>query len=173
MDKNSRMAIEKAKAKIIVVPEGTVIIKEGEINLDMYKIINGHVEVYLKYGTPEETLSGILGPQSLFGEFGLLLHEPAIYTVVAYSDVQLIRVTEGEMGNFVQSNHNYIIEIMRSMARNMMAMQKQVNLMAEDLQTEMQLNKELAETVKMGKNIGIVRPAGEASETGGFRYMKK
>jgi CRP-like cAMP-binding protein len=170
MDENSKLAVERAKSKIMVVPEGTVILREGEINLDMYKIIKGHVEVYINYGKPQETLSCILGPQSLFGEFGLLLHEPAIYTIIAYSEVHLIRVTEGEMGDFVQSNHNYIVEIMRSMAKNMMSMQKQVNLMAQELNSELELNEEIKKTVKMSRNVGIYR-ADADNENGGFQYF--
>ena len=172
MDEKNKLAVERAKSKILVVPEGTVILREGEINLDMYKILKGHVEVYINYGTPQETLSGILGPQSLFGEFGLLLHEPAIYTIIAYSEVQLIRVSEGEMGDFVQSNHNYVIEIMRSMAKNLMSMQKQVNLMAQDLNSELQLNEELRKTVKMARNIGIYRASGSPQD-GGFNFIKR
>jgi len=172
MDEERELSKEKAKSKIFVVPEGTVILREGEINLDMYKIIKGHVEVYINYGTPRETLSGIMGPQSLFGEFGLLLHEPAIYTIIAYSEVQLIRVTESEMGSFVQSNHNYIIEIMRSMARNMMSMQKQVNLIAQDLNSELELNESLRNAVKMARNIGIYR-AETSYENGGYQFSKR
>ena len=37
--------------KIYEVPEGTTILQEGEVNLDMYKIIQGHVEMYTGYGT--------------------------------------------------------------------------------------------------------------------------
>ncbi len=37
--------------KLIKVPEGTMILQEGELNLEMYKIIDGHAEVYMGYGT--------------------------------------------------------------------------------------------------------------------------
>ncbi len=37
--------------KIYDVPEGITILTEGEINLDMYKIVSGHVEMYTGYGT--------------------------------------------------------------------------------------------------------------------------
>ncbi|MCR5343792.1 MAG: hypothetical protein K6E70_10580 [Butyrivibrio sp.] len=33
------------------IPEVTVIIREGEVSMDMYKIISGHVELYTGYRT--------------------------------------------------------------------------------------------------------------------------
>ncbi|SEA93848.1 hypothetical protein SAMN02910384_02794 [Pseudobutyrivibrio sp. ACV-2] len=32
--------------RIYEVPEGITILQEGESNLDMYKIVSGHVEMY-------------------------------------------------------------------------------------------------------------------------------
>ena len=123
----------KLASKIVKFPQDSVILSEGELNLDMYKIIKGHAELYTGYGTDQEILLGIIGPQSCFGEFGLLLKKPAIYTVIAYSDVYALRVTEGEMGDFVQENHKNIIDIMRNMANTMMVMQTQINMLAEEI----------------------------------------
>ena len=125
---------EKSVGKIFTVPAESVILSEGEIDTDMYKIIKGNVEVYIGYGTENETLIGILGAQSCFGEFGLLLKKPAIYTVIAFSDVLLMRITDGEIGDFVQQNHKNIVDIMRNMASTMMTMKLQIELLMNDLQ---------------------------------------
>lgn len=122
-------------ARIVKFPQDSVILKEGEVNLDMYKIIKGNAELYTGYGTDREVLLGVIGPHSCFGEFGLLMGAPAIYTVVAFSDVYAMRITEGEMGDFVQENHKNIIEIMRNMAGTMMVMQKQIDLLTEELKS--------------------------------------
>ena len=46
-------------SKLLKLPEGTMILCEGELNLDMYKILDGHAEVYMGYGTENERrLSG-------------------------------------------------------------------------------------------------------------------
>ncbi|MCR5591518.1 MAG: Crp/Fnr family transcriptional regulator [Lachnospiraceae bacterium] len=119
--------------RIMWVPGDTVIINEGEVNLDMYKIVEGNVELYTGYKTDQEVLIGILGPQACFGEFGLLLKKPAIYTAVSYSDLYLLRVTEDELGDFVSQNHDDIVNIMRNMARMMMTMQRQIELLSEDV----------------------------------------
>ncbi len=117
----------------MVFPEGSVILSEGEKNMDMYKILKGHAELYTGYGTDKEVLLGIIGPQSCFGEFGLLLKAPAIYTVVAYSDIYAMRITEGDMGDFVRENHKNIIDIMRNMSRMMMVMQQQIEMLTEEV----------------------------------------
>ncbi|MBQ7581866.1 MAG: cyclic nucleotide-binding domain-containing protein [Lachnospiraceae bacterium] len=119
--------------KLFEVTEGTHVLVEGEVNLDMYKIIKGHAELYINYGTDRETLIGIIGPNACFGEFGLLLEKPAIYTVIAYSDLLLLRVTKGDMGDFVQQNHRSIFEIMQNMALTMQAMHRQIGMLIEDI----------------------------------------
>ncbi len=122
-----------AGSKMVRFPEGSVILKEGEVNAEMYKIIKGHAEVYTGYGTPLEHLLGIIGEQSCFGEFGLLLKKPSIYTVIAYSDILALRITEGEMGDFVRENHKNIIDIMRNMANSMMTMRIQIDLLLQEI----------------------------------------
>ncbi len=123
----------RTDGRMMVFPEGSVILSEGENNLDMYKILKGHAELYTGYGTDREVLLGIIGPQSCFGEFGLLLKAPAIYTVVAYSDIYALRITEGDMGDFVRENHKNIIDIMRNMSRMMMVMQQQIEMLTEEV----------------------------------------
>ncbi|MBR4719496.1 MAG: Crp/Fnr family transcriptional regulator [Lachnospiraceae bacterium] len=145
--------------KIISFPQDSVILKEGEINIDMYKILQGNVELYTGYGTDQEVLLGIIGPQSCFGEFGLLLHQPAIYTVVAYTDVYAMRVSEGEMGDFVQQNHKNIIDIMRNMARMMMLMQHQIDLLSEDVKTaEKDIQDIVKRTQRNIRNYAVYNP---------------
>ena len=124
----------KAYAHITTFPAESLILREGEVNLDMYKIIKGNAEVYVGYGTKHETLIGIIGPQSCFGEYGLLLHKPAIYTIIAYSDLLVMRITEGELGDFVQENHKNIIDIMRNMANSMLTMSLQINLLLSEIE---------------------------------------
>ena len=126
--------IEALKVRVFRFPTDSVILQEGEVNLDMYKIIKGNAEVYVGYGTKQETIIRIIGPQSCFGEYSLLLHKPAIYTVKAYSEVFAMRVTEGEIGDFVQENHKNIIDIMRNIANTMMTMSLQINQLVKEIE---------------------------------------
>lgn len=119
--------------KVYDIKEGSVIIKEGEKNLDMYAIAEGHVEMYIGYGTENETLLGILGPGAIFGELGMLTGKPAIYSIAAYSDLKLIRIPENDMAKFIVDNPEQVLFLMQKMANNMISMQKQINQLDEVL----------------------------------------
>lgn len=135
MDKNIFDAYSvKNQNKIITVPAGMTILSEGEVNLDMYKVIEGNVEMYTGYGTDKEVLLGILSPGACFGEFGLLLHKPAIYTIITFSQVKLLRVTEGTMGDFVKENQDSIVQMMRNMAGMMLNMSHNIQQLSQELE---------------------------------------
>ncbi|SDB50593.1 Cyclic nucleotide-binding domain-containing protein [Pseudobutyrivibrio sp. YE44] len=135
MDKKNNEAYSiKYQNRIITVPEGMTILKEGEISLDMYKILDGHVEMYTGYGTNNEVLIGVLGPGACFGEYGLLLSKPAIYTIIAYSNVKILRVTEGYLEDFVKDNHESIIFIMKNMANLLTQMQHNIVQLSHELE---------------------------------------
>ncbi|MCR4908819.1 MAG: cyclic nucleotide-binding domain-containing protein [Lachnospiraceae bacterium] len=152
-----------ADAKLVKYEAESVILREGEINSEMFKIVKGHAEVYVDYGSEQETLIGIIGEHSCFGEFGLLLHKPSIYTVVAYSDVYVMLIREGEMGDFVRENHRNIMEIMRNMARTMYTMRFQIDLLLKEISAGKKPDeKMLAEARRAMRGYGMYRSIEEA-----------
>ncbi|MCR5671520.1 MAG: cyclic nucleotide-binding domain-containing protein [Butyrivibrio sp.] len=118
---------------LMQVPEGTIILKENEVNLDMYKIVNGCVEVYSGYGTDKEALLGILSKGKYFGEIGLLAQKPAAYTVIAYNDVLIQRITMNDIDSYIKNNHHDILQIMMHMAEAMYDMKYSLDLFMDDL----------------------------------------
>ncbi len=116
------------------IPAGTVILAENEVNMDMYKIVSGSVEVYSGYGTDKEAILGILSKGSYFGEIGLLSKKPAIYTVVAYSDVLLLRITMNEIDLYIKNNHHDILAIMQHMAETMYSLKYSMDMVLEDVE---------------------------------------
>ena len=143
---------------IVTFPADSMILKEGEVNLDMYKIIKGNVELYTGYGTESESLLGIIGPGAVFGEFGLLLEKPAIYTAIAYSDVYALRVTEGRIGDFVKENHSSVIQIMKNMANTMSIMQRQIMDLSEEVATLSKQTEVKNETKDLLRNYSVYNP---------------
>lgn len=160
---------------IMTFPEGIVILKEGEVNLDMYKILKGNVELYTGYGTKDEVLIGLLGPGACFGEFGLLLEKPAIYTVVAFSEVYAVRVTEGQMGDFVQENHSTIIQIMKNMANTMMVMQHQISQLSHEVsRLSDKRENEIAMRKELLRNYSIYNPKNpHVDMSGKMRFLNR
>ena len=86
--------------QIFTVPAGGIVLEEGVLNEDMFKILKGNAELYISYGTENEVLISILRQGDCFGEFGLLLKKPSLYTVIAYSDLVLYRVTPERIGAY-------------------------------------------------------------------------
>ena len=120
---------------LINIPEGTVIIREGEANMDMYKIVKGNAEIYSGYGTENEVILGIKSKDDYFGEMGLLTGgKPSIYTVVAYSDMILMRITEADIDEFILKNHVDVYHIMQHMAESMYALKYGMDMYVKDLE---------------------------------------
>ncbi len=142
-------------AKMIRFPQDTVILKEGETRPELYKILKGHAELYVGgYGTPTETILGIIGEQAIFGEFGLLLKKPSIYTVVAFSDILALRVTEEDFGDFVLENCKNAIDIMRNMARFVYSMKFQLDQVLEALEQKSDGSRdEIRDNIRNAKQI--------------------
>ena len=150
--------------RIVQFPENTVIIREGEVNDSIYKIIKGHAEVYVGFGTDNETLISIIGKQACFGEFGLLLNEPSICTVRAYSELYALRITEEDMGTFVMENNGNVIGIMRNMAKTMMVMRRQIEMLIMEIESGKKPDeKKLADARRAMRAYGMYRSIQEAS----------
>ncbi len=115
------------------IPAGTVILREGEVNMDMYKIIRGNVELYTGYRTKREAILGILSKDSYFGELGLLAQKPAIYTVVAYNDVLVLRINESDIDDYIRNNHHDAVNLMKKMASSMYSMKYSMDMFVEDM----------------------------------------
>ena len=63
--------------------EGTVIVREGDINDAMYIILQGKAAVYKNYLTFDQVHLADLAPGSFFGEMSLFLSKGCRATVVA------------------------------------------------------------------------------------------
>lgn len=106
--------------------EDEVIIREGETYEEMYKIVSGRAALYLQYGTENEYLIGVLSDGKCFGEVSVLTGKPSPYSVVAISDIMVMRIGADRFESFISQNPRNTAEIMKNMA-----------------------NKELAESIRM------------------------
>ncbi len=139
------------------VQEGWVIIQEGEVNMDMYKLVSGKAEVYVGYGTENETVIGILSEGSYFGELGLLTQKPSIYTIVMYSDGLLFRITMNEIGDYIKNNERDILAIMRHMANSMYSLKLNIDLLSADLNSMVADKKKEDDLMEMRQRIRASR----------------
>lgn len=94
-----------------------VILRQGSTEKYLYKLISGTVALYFNYGQKNEYLLGLLNAPEFFGELTILTDRPQPYTVVAFEEVTVVRVTEQEFPVFIQGNYQNALLIMRDLAR--------------------------------------------------------
>ena len=135
--------------------EDEVIIREGETYEEMYKIVSGRAALYLQYGTENEYLIGVLSDGKWFGEVSVLTGKPSPYSVVAISDIMVMRIGADRFESFISQNPRNTAEIMKNMANSIVMLKANVGMMSEEL-TEIlntlekdKANKELAESIRM------------------------
>ena len=112
--------------------ENDIILREGDTDTNLYKVLSGNVEVYSGFGTDRENILGILSEGDYFGEMGLLTGAPAIYTVIAYNTPLVLSVEKDDLLSYVKQNYSDLIAIMENMARSMLNMKKNIDLLTND-----------------------------------------
>lgn len=127
---------------------GDIIMREGGTYDEMYKVVSGSVEVYIRYGERDEHLIGIYSKSKCFGEMSVLSDQAAIYTVVAFDDVLLMRITKDYLEEFIRNNPKNAIDIMKNMVHTTVVMQKNIGLMLDDLYDKDGANKRRTEEIR-------------------------
>ncbi len=138
--------MENAKMQKFSADE--IIIREGESYQEMYKIVYGSVAIYIRYGEKEEHLIGIYSKGKCFGEVHVLSDQPSIYTVVAFDEVLLMRITKDTLEDFIRNNPRNAIDIMQNMVHTNMLMQKNISLLLDDIYEKQDVNKKRTKELK-------------------------
>lgn len=119
-----------------------IIMREGEKYDIMYKILSGSVVLYMRYGEEDEHIVGIYSKPRCFGELNVFSEQPCIYTAVAYDDVLLMKVTKDSMENFIVNYPRNAVDMMQSMAQSFQVMQKNIELLLDDIYEKDNTNKQ-------------------------------
>ena len=142
------MDIKMENASMLKFHADDIILKEGGTYEEMYKIISGSVEIYIRYGEKEEHLIGIYSKSKCFGETNVFSSQPSIYTVVAFDDVLLMCITKDTLEDFIRNNPRNAIDIMQNMVHTNMLMQKNTNLLLDDIYEKQDVNKKRTREMK-------------------------
>ena len=124
--------------KIIKYSADDIIIREGEINPEMYKIISGKAVCYVKYGTENEYVIGTLKEGRTFGEYSLLTGRPGIYTVAAFTDILVLRIGSDEFSKFIEMNASNAVEIMKNLAEMINIFRVNVDMLHSEVMQSLQ-----------------------------------
>lgn len=152
LEKGSTMdkmgGVDSENAKMVKFQAGDVILREGKNYDEMYKVVSGSVEVYIRYGERDEHLIGIYSKSKCFGELNVLSEQPSLYTVVAFDEVLLMRITRDYLEEFIQNNPRNAIDIMKNMVHTSTVMQKNISLLLDDLYDKNDTNKRRTEEIR-------------------------
>lgn len=135
-------------SKMVTFQAEEVILQEGRSYDEMYKIVSGSVAVYMRYGEEDEHLLVIYSKPRCFGEINVLSDQPCIYTVVAYNEVLLMRITRDSLEEFVRSYPGNAIDIMQNMVKTFGFMQKNIDLLLDEIYEKRDVNKKRTEELK-------------------------
>jgi len=99
--------------------KGDIIFKEGDFEVWMFALKKGTVGIYVRYGQPEETLLTEVwaGPDSTFGEMGLLECIKRSATAVALEDVEAYVITPENFGEHFGNDPDALLSLMKNMSR--------------------------------------------------------
>lgn len=115
------------------VKDGEIVVREGEQNNEMYKIISGKAAVYINYGKEDEYLLGIISEQRCFGETAILCKKPGMYTVEAISDMLLMRISEDEFEDFIKNNSNNAMDIIKNLAGEVVNLKCNLDMILQEI----------------------------------------
>ena len=124
--------ISNVRLKFSKVSADEVILREGEINDSMYKIISGKALCYFKHDTDNEYLLASLKEGNCFGEYSLLTGKPGIYTVTAFTDMLIMKITKEDFDSFISINPKNAIDIMHNMAGMLNVMAVNIGLILNE-----------------------------------------
>lgn len=115
--------------KMVKYSADDVILAEGEAGTCMYKVIVGKAVMFTGYGTDDEYVIGTLKEGQTFGEYSLLTGKPGVYTVVAFTDMLVLRIGQDDFMNFIEMNAANSVEIMKNMANMINVLKTNIDML--------------------------------------------
>lgn len=116
------IAVMEAK----LVPAGTVIFDQGDVEDCMYDLMRGSVGIYADYGLPtEKKLTTLVAQKNrFFGEMGMLDAAPRSATAVAETDCQILTIGAQNMDRYFVDDPDALLAAMRQMSDRIRRMTK-------------------------------------------------
>ena len=102
----------------ITCRKGDLLFDEGDPPDAVYVILDGEVDV-LRSGPAEEVLLARLGRNELIGEIGVLCNKCRNARIVAYSDVQALRIEKMTFMQIVQQVPKLAMAIIRELSERL------------------------------------------------------
>ncbi|MGN0612351.1 MAG: Crp/Fnr family transcriptional regulator [Porcipelethomonas sp.] len=127
------MEEKNLKPNMITFKEDDILIEEGVVCSEMFKVVSGKAALYTNYNKENEYLIGIISENSCFGEISMFTQTPNSYTVVAVSDILVLRIGFDTFEDFIKNNTKNALQIMTNMAKQNLSLRKNIELLFDEL----------------------------------------
>ncbi len=111
---------------------GEILFFEGDPADKFYIVMNGEVEIWKSYGTPDADMLAVHGRGHLFGEMALIDKLPRSATARARHDTALLQIKEEDFQKMVREKTSVAFSIIRSLSA---MVRKSNETFLEDLKT--------------------------------------
>lgn len=111
-----------ARARLVNVPRGAMVLELGEHGDDVFLVLDGHVRVTLFPVNGREVLIRDLGPGRIFGEFAVLDGSPRSATVVAAVPSRVAAVRGADFRAALEADAAAALWLSRHLARQLRVM---------------------------------------------------
>lgn len=128
---------------------GEVVFYEGDTADRFYIVLEGEVEVWKAYDTPDADMLAVHGEGKLFGEMALVDNLPRSATVISRGETRVLYINEQDFQQILQKNAHVALAIIRSLSS---MVRKSNETFLEDLKKRneelMEANRKLREAQK-------------------------
>lgn len=108
-----------------------VIIREGEKNDKIYKVLHGSVAMYIDYGTEDEYLIGVLGVNKFFGDYSCFSGGENLTTAVANEETIVMEIDGRDVHQYISVNPRNAEDMIRELSRQVAMVAKHLELLQE------------------------------------------
>ncbi|MCS7299714.1 MAG: Crp/Fnr family transcriptional regulator [Spirochaetia bacterium] len=121
--------MEKTDSFEVRFKEGDIIFCEFEPGEEMYVIKEGKVRITKIQNNKEKTID-IIGPGEIFGEMALIDNDKRTATIIAETDVVLIRVDRNNFETLAKNNPPWALKLLKNFSRRIYDAKRKLRILS-------------------------------------------
>ena len=120
----SKLKLLAFTSELCTFDGGEVLFEAGDAADSAYVIMEGEVEIVVETGTGP-VVEGVLGPNELFGELGVLTNSPRSATIRARDGLVALRISDEMFLKLLAENPEAALDVMRQLSDKLVRSQDQ------------------------------------------------
>jgi CRP-like cAMP-binding protein len=131
----SRLKLLAFTSQALRFAPGDYIMREGEASDSTFLILEGAAEVVVEAipGSRSEVLLGIIGPNAMIGEMGVLMHAPRTASVRAKDNVRALKIAAQLFMRLLSESPEDALDMMRQRCERQANSTRQIARLVQEL----------------------------------------